>query len=693
MRISILLSSMLLPVVLSAQTGESVDSLSQSKQLNEVVVHGKTIINKGDCQVLLLSKRDRNFGNNALNALSSHPMFRTELNGSGLSTFDGQDVFILINGVPADGYELRSYSAKDIKSVEYYQVAPAQYAIYTSGPVANILLKRKHDRLYTGYFDASNAVNTGFGTNQADLTYRDSLNQVKVGYQLNYRDISNLQTRSFYDYGSMRTDYNGKSKYNGEYQNLSSSYQRFQGKHLFNAKIGFVLEPNKQIDKTKAVVTEGGTVLEGENGNVLESSNKRLTADLYYRYQLGRKRYLAFNVVNSFGKSSSDSRIWQQIPAPFDNLDYDVMSSTRNKTYSLIVNALFTSTLWGGNLSVGSKYEYTKLTRKYSGEESTPVDHMNVTYLGYTKRFNGFAIAPLVGVKITNQQTGTRNETNLNPHIQLNADWQPKNVNGMSIQLMARSIYITPTLSELAGSTAYLDRNFIATGNPNLVPFFNNYAKLTCLYFDSNGKYNIAFIMSPRYCNRQYVSVLARNGETMYLQPQNVDNVFKNEFRLMGTWNPFTWLEVTPYFEYYTNRYDTPNRKVRDDYFRCGGWVVLRYKNFESTLAYNMPDEDYDGDILTHSSTQWAIVAQYKYRNFSFGASLNYSGMNNYTEGKAADFSYKERTDWKPLRNLAKINVTYTFAIGKARKHDRKSLNNESTETGLTKNNKPQMPN
>jgi len=49
----------------------------------------------------------------------------------------------------------------------------------TSGPIINVVLKKKHDRLFTGYFNTSNAVTTGYGTNQVDLSYRDSLNQVK----------------------------------------------------------------------------------------------------------------------------------------------------------------------------------------------------------------------------------------------------------------------------------------------------------------------------------------------------------------------------------------------------------------------------------------------------------------------------------------------------------------------------------
>lgn len=125
----------------------------------------------------------------------------------------------------------------------------------TAGPVVNIVVKKRHDRSYTGYFNTSNAVNTGFGTNQIDLTYADSLNQVKLDYLIDYRNIGNIDNLAEYTYSpQLHSQYRGTSRYKGQYHNISASYQRYQGNHLFNAKVYILsLNPYKMKKKGRAL--------------------------------------------------------------------------------------------------------------------------------------------------------------------------------------------------------------------------------------------------------------------------------------------------------------------------------------------------------------------------------------------------------------------------------------------------------
>lgn len=134
-------------------------------ELEEVVILADRIVHKGDHDVLYLSDDNWTFGTNALDAVSSMELFQTSINETTLKSWDRQEVYILINGVPSTAYDLRE------------------------GPVVNIIVKKRHDRSYSGYVNTSNAVNTGFGTNQIDLTYADSLNQFKLGYLIDYRNI------------------------------------------------------------------------------------------------------------------------------------------------------------------------------------------------------------------------------------------------------------------------------------------------------------------------------------------------------------------------------------------------------------------------------------------------------------------------------------------------------------------------
>ena len=92
-------------------------------------------------------------------------------------------------------------------------------------------------------------------------------------------------------------------------------------------------------------------------------------------------------------------------------------------------------------------------------------------------------------------------------------------------------------------------------------------------------------------------------------------------------------------------------------------------------------------------SAQFATTFQYKYKDWAFGAKWNYSAHNDYVEGKCEGLSYKENKDWKPLHSMVRLTATWSFSKGKARRHQRKSLNNEYTDDGLTNDNTPKMAN
>ena len=253
-------------IILGVQTAysqETADSTDVHK-IDDVVITADKIVNRGDHQDLYLSDENRNFGTNALEAVSTLPFFRTNLNSTSLTSSDMQNVFILINGVPSTGANLRAYKGDDIKKVEYYNVAPPEYMGYTMGPVANIIVKKRHDRAYTGYFNTSNSVTTGFGTNQADLTYSDSLNMVNLEYLIDYRDIKDIERQTEFDYGNGKSSrYSGKNNYKGQYHNIGATYQRYQGSHLFNAKLYAIISPGQDNENRSGIIQSENLYYQG----------------------------------------------------------------------------------------------------------------------------------------------------------------------------------------------------------------------------------------------------------------------------------------------------------------------------------------------------------------------------------------------------------------------------------------------
>lgn len=439
--------------------------------LKEVVITPDRIVHKGDHDVLYLSKENRMFGTNALDAVSSLALFQTSINETTLKSFDRQEVFILINGIPSTAYDLRGYKGDDIKNVEYYAVAPPQYMSLTSGPVVNVVVKKRHDRLYSGYFNTSNAVNTGFGTNQMDLTYADSLNQVKLGYLIDYRNIKKIDSQTDYVYTpNLSSNYIGTAHYKGQYHDISASYQRYQGRHLFNAKLYSIINPRHEREKRTGNIKTYDTDYRGNGLDDLKSNSNTYAVDIYYRYLLKKNRLFAINVVNTLGTSYSESE--QSMASGDDanaNYDYNLHSKMDNESYSLIANAVFASPLWDGSVSVGSRYEYKQLEQVSFDNRYISNSHNEFLNVGGSWRWKTFSFVPAAGLNILKQNSTNITETSVLPYMRLYSDWWGEGkMKGASVQLTLTMRNLSPSLGQLTESGIYLDPWLLSVGNPDL---------------------------------------------------------------------------------------------------------------------------------------------------------------------------------------------------------------------------------
>ncbi len=668
---------------------------TKTHNLDELVVTGDMIVNKGDHQILYLSDDNRKFGTNALDAVSSLVLFRTSLNAVELKSFDNKEVYILINGVPSTAINLRGYKGSDIKNVEYYNEAPPQYMSLTEGPVVNIIVKKRHDRSYGGYFSAYNAVNTGFGTNQADLTYADSLNQVKVGYYIDYRNITDIRNKTWFDYGDGRnSEYIGKSHYKGEYHNISASYQRYVGKHLFNAKLYSIISPGYDNENRTGIIDNVGDIYSGKGINNLKSRSRTLALDLYYRYSFKQGRMFEINIVNTLGDSYSRS-VQTMKSGNIDNnrYDYEVMSDLDNDSYSLVAHACFMSPLWGGSVGVGSRYEYRTLNQISFGHRYKPYSHNDFIYAGGIWRIKSISLVPSVGLSIIRQVSTVASSTSVLPYFRIYSDWWGKeSLKGVSVQLTLSTRHRSSALSDITESVTYIDPWYVATGNPALKSYWTPTAKLALCYFSPDGKNRVTLVVRPQYAHNKIGYSITDADDKVYIRPKNIANYFECNSYFNCAWWPVKWLELAPYLEYYTSRFDTPSQKVRFNYLRWGTSITTVLNRLELSVNINSPVKEYEGDLLTRGSFQWCAVAQYKIGNWSVGAMYNYSGHNNYKSVILPSFSYSDNEDWRPLYNLFRLTASYTFSIGRSRKHADKTLNESSSDnTGLGRFNTPEI--
>lgn len=686
-------------IILGVQTAYSQETADSTRthKIDDVVITADKIVNRGDHQDLYLSDENRNFGTNALEAVSTLPFFRTNLNSTSLTSSDFQDVFILINGVPSTGANLRAYKGDDIKKVEYYNVAPPQYMGYTMGPVANIIVKKRLDRAYTGYFNTSNSVTTGFGTNQADLTYSDSLNMVNLEYLIDYRDIKDIERQTEFDYGNGKSSrYSGKAHYKGQYHNIGATYQRYQGGHLFNAKLYAIINPGQDNENRSGIIQSENLYYQGNGVNNLRSRENTYAADLFYRYLWDNGRMFSINVVNTFGTSYSKSvqSMISDNPANSD-YDYELHSDIDNNSYSLIANAAFLSKIWGGTVNLSSRFSYRQLNQKSSGTTYKPHSHSGNLFAGGVWQFGQIGFVPVVSMEIMSQTSQNITYTTVAPDFRLYSEWWGKGkLKGATVQLTLSAGKNAAALDQITESRTYLDPWMISTGNPELKHYWTTMAKLNIGYYDPEGKILVTLGINPSYSHNKIASTITAEEGMVNLKPCNISDYFECNTFLWGDWKPFKWLKLSPYLEHYYSKFNTPLQEVNFNYWRVGGGVTISLlsNKLECVLAVNSPTKEYDGDLLTRGSDQYACIVRYKIGNWSVGAQYNYLGHNDYTLADLPAFRYYKNGNWKPLSYKVAVNATYSFSVGRSRKHARKTIIESDTgNTGLNKFNKAEI--
>ena len=654
--------------------------------LKEVEIKADKIISKGEYQVLLLSKENRDFGTNALDAVSSLSFFETSLNETKLISWDKQEVFILVNGVPATGYDLRSYKGSDIKNVRYYPVAPVEYMSYTEGPVIDVIVKKRHDRLYAGYINLLNAVNTGFGTDQANIMYRDSLNQVSVGYVADYRNLKDIKNFTEYTFNDSRSAYSENENYKGFYHNINASYQRYQNSHLFNAKLTYMVSPLKEYGDTKTELLSDDILKEYSGTKLLDTKTNAFSVDLYYKYLIDRQKAISINVVNTFGKSYTLSEQNTDL-----NTVQDYHSRTDNKTYSLIANAAYGMPLLKGSFRASAYYMYKTLTQDFAERTVKPISHNLSFQSALYWKVKSWTIYPAVEFKYVKQTSGNRQNNSFAPNFRFYTDWWGKGATkGLTFQFTGMFTQINPGLSDITDSYSYIESYLISTGNPLLKNYWRNYGKFLFAYIAPNSKNNIRLIFTPTYYRDIFLPCVIEQDGINYFKPMNIRNKFDNHILLMANINPIKWLEIFAYTEYIHTNFNTIGQHINLNQVRLGGGITISLDKFTGILSYNDPTKDYDGDFLNRSSAQWGMEAQYKIKTFSVGFKYSYSSHNDYKLFDVNRVKYYSVSDKKILHNLFRLSVTYTFSVGKARQHDKKNVSNSDNEMGLGRYNTPE---
>ncbi len=523
------------------------------------------------------------------------------------------------------------------------------------------MFAQEEEAEFSGHVTTSNALSTGFGANEIDLNYNDSLNHVNVNYTIDYRNNGSVKSLRNVGYPSLSLEstYDGTRHFKGKLQTASVSYLRDQGSHLFDATLlGMFYDTNDSEWRTGTISSTSGLHYDGVGTRALKSKYNIGALDLYYRYLLKNKSQLALNVVNAIGNSRSENMMEMSAEDGEENVnDYNISSMMDNDVYSFIAHATFLQPISWGEFRLDARYEYKHLSQTSSIGE----DHPSTNAGGVTAA------------------------------LEWNEDKRTHTGWSLGVAIMANNV--APSLGNMAQGRTYFDPWLIATGSEDLENFWQIGANVGILYASPYSDWSIGIDWLPTYSFDHIATAVIKGDEQVRLCPMNMGKRFDNTLRASASIMATDWLEIAPYLEYIYAHYTTPTQTVNFNYVRGGGYLNFLFDEINIRLQADSPIKRRDSNLEMHTGWLFAGTLEYKSSTWVVGVTYQYSSHNDYIFADTQNLYYKDLRDYSSLHTNFRINIAYNFAVGVSnRKHAKKLIRERSFDTGLNNFNSTALP-
>lgn len=656
--------------------------------LPEMTVTADKEMRVGDMVKLYLGKENCSFTTSALDAISSLSRFAFKINSESLTTVAGKNVTILINGVPSSGTILSSYRPEDIARIEYYDVPPAKYQIYGEGPLANVILKKRHDYIIGGNVFTNNALTTAINSGRAAVHYTDSLNMARIHYSISNRHVRCWNDER-YEYSpndiTMKTGDNFKER--SLRQNITGIYQRYQGKNLFNATLTYSWLNQKNSNPTRTAIVTDRTSgsLTGEGFSDIRDYADTWSADLYYRRDFSNDESLSVNVVGSYSNSGSDEHLGNRIGHPWEDLDFDRFNNLRNETAGITAYAGYARPMLGGAFSASVKYAYSRIHQHNLATSSWILTENNNSDALVSIRWllGNFMLIPDLGVNWNIFSSTAGRTASVAPIFSIRAMTEGTGKFRNFRFLISSSIFqVPPSLGETTGSMTYIDRYYVSKGNPDIRPYYNWGTQATVEYSTPDGRFYINGTGNLFYEHDSYRPFLSREGELIVRQLEKISDMWVAKGELSASARPLSWIQVQFFARYNSYHYTSPHlvKMNRDSWTFVGSIAAFKGPWVASFTAYS-PEKMFKGDIITSVGHIFDLAVQYRWRGLTVGAQWRYSSPLK-SWGDYDGFSFLTSGN-QAQRNCVTLSLSYAFQKGKARTHKTKDVNNLNIDEGL----------
>lgn len=668
-------------------------SEAQDVMLNEVTVTANKVLQKADKYIVIPQSDEVSRASRAIDLLEQIPLPGLSVDRvlNSITVSNGAPM-LMVNGKERDKNYFSNINPEKILRIEYNNTPGIRYIDRGAAGIINIVLKET-DEGGSVTAQLQSALTTGFVNGYFNGSYNYGKSQFSLMYSCGYRDYDKWLANS-------NEKFIGGNHYIERIQRGIDSPMYYFDNNI-TADYTYMHNPNTMLvvnfnsNFCPASGGNDGHITEIKDGVNWEydrvqrrkSNAYNPTLDVFFSKKMTGGHSLELNAVANMSNGYSKRTLTYLYDDAANN--QEIPYETDNDGWSLAAEAAYGKQFTNITTRFGIQYLHNYAENKYKASDSFSKMKKDNTYVygEVNGKIGKVAYNLGTGLKIlnvddyTDSRTFMRNLTTATLQYKAGEHWNLRYNFSYSPSL--------PSLSQLSPIISQTDDISYSTGNPSLKPseliansvnaFFQSGKFSADISAGYNHRFNPINATTIYDAKHDYFLFTRENGKYYY-------NAFgRIQLALKRLFNHLNIIVTTRY-----SSYQTKGNGYKHNLDNFSGHVTLQayFGDWTFGAGQSFATQKYlSGTTIGSYENQSYIYAQYKYRNFYFGATVlcpfQKDGFKYETEFlSSVNPGYS--VNWtKDNGNMFELSVTYQANFGKSFKKNRKTLNNKSYDNGM----------
>jgi hypothetical protein len=599
------------------------------KMLKEVTVKADEVRVSAEKSTYQIQKNDLQGKSNAMDLVDKIPQITIDHVNEKIKSTNGKSVKLLLNGISATEIDLKSIRPENVIKFEYYDFPPARYAEY--GSVVNVITKTPENGLATGV-NLNHVFTTGFCNDMIYIKYNKGRSQFALNYSLNYRDYSDREQNSIYDYTFKGDHYHRDEElrnrfgYEDNYVNFTYSNQkidnyafqiRFSPNYLHVHNDG-----NSEINYSENDIKNVRIGTSTSQYGVFSPS-----VDIYLSKQLANKQEIALNAVGT-GFSTSNKYANKELNIS-DSLVLNDYMDQKNQKYSIIAELNYSKKFSFGKFNSGYSIEAnrmnTNIDNSFGTSDYNTAFLQNYVYTDLSGQMNKWQYVASLGLSYRNRRSYSNHYDGwiFRPRFKFGYNFNTAN----NLKLVFERVNIEPSLGALSNNQVFVTDEIVRQGNPSLRNSIDNSLSLN---YNFNNKYlNLNVTSYYRYTLFPQNSYFIEKQNHIVEASENGKNLKSYGVSYSATAKPLGNNLLLLRFQ--GQLYNTELNSSQVGYYSylskpLGYNVSLNMKNFTAYYEGRIVGYQLSGPYLNADENQGHFGAKYSKNSWSISASAMWLG-------------------------------------------------------------------